>query len=639
MRIIAIHKKYLENIHISNPENYPFNNFFGNDNWRISFPLYNEEIKKIINLLESGLTRSKRKYILDIKNDVAFVENDPRPRRLGKVINNELGKKWADEWSKQKASINLNEESGNYIIIISRHPYDVVRMSDFKNISSCHSPGDTYFSCAIQEASHGGPIAYIIHYKDYLKIKDSLQDDNIFNDEDRDISEKAEPIARIRFNRYVSKKDDDEEMMIPVPKIYGIRVSGFYESILAWAKNMQPNISYENPEMKEWIRKGGDYADYNDGSIWNNFFGTDKYAGNATHESETSSLSELWEEEVETIMAEAEDLQYVIPFASVDISDGAVFIQSDAKILFRFQNVISENIPMKTIDFYGKKIIDHGEIGIPYDQNILRNVRSLVDHSIDFGNANGVEWELKNNVLECVVDIGFSTENPDDLRLSIESMRQWEKNKYQKLYYEINSKLIEAGYIEERYIEEFFKNYKFKNLDIVQDEDSGLYSINSSIFTLVIPSSLEAKTREIENNLYQYIKQLVQNLYDQNIKNFLFEIEDNQIDFSSIPDPLIRLNNVPKYDFKYDAFGRGRKTVLNDPPMYSELTMSFSIFLSNLINVDDRNFITFLKYLDNYFQEIIFNVRKKTEEEIKKYTQQQETINKSNSSWYKIIKK
>ena len=53
-------------------------------------------------------------------------------------------------------------EGAGFHIILSRAPIDVLRMSDFENIQSCHSPGSTYWQCAHDEATEGGPIAYLV---------------------------------------------------------------------------------------------------------------------------------------------------------------------------------------------------------------------------------------------------------------------------------------------------------------------------------------------------------------------------------------------------------------------------------------------------------------------------------------------
>jgi hypothetical protein len=58
------------------------------------------------------------------------------------------------------------EDPSKYSIVISRHPIDVLRMSDIGSIRSCHSEGSEYFHCAVAEAKGHGPIAYLVNSSD-----------------------------------------------------------------------------------------------------------------------------------------------------------------------------------------------------------------------------------------------------------------------------------------------------------------------------------------------------------------------------------------------------------------------------------------------------------------------------------------
>ena len=52
-----------------------------------------------------------------------------------------------------------------HTVIVSRHPIDVLRMSDIGAITSCHREGGEYFQCAQLEAKGHGPIAYVVETK------------------------------------------------------------------------------------------------------------------------------------------------------------------------------------------------------------------------------------------------------------------------------------------------------------------------------------------------------------------------------------------------------------------------------------------------------------------------------------------
>ena len=67
-----------------------------------------------------------------------------------------------------------NIDNDKYSIIITRHPIDVLRMSDFDNITSCHSPASrtsayqSYYKCAVAEAQGHGAVAYVVETEDLL---------------------------------------------------------------------------------------------------------------------------------------------------------------------------------------------------------------------------------------------------------------------------------------------------------------------------------------------------------------------------------------------------------------------------------------------------------------------------------------
>ena len=59
-----------------------------------------------------------------------------------------------------------DEDASKYSIIISRHPMDVLRMSDIGNIRSCHREGGEYFKCAVAEYRGTGLVSYRVRTKE-----------------------------------------------------------------------------------------------------------------------------------------------------------------------------------------------------------------------------------------------------------------------------------------------------------------------------------------------------------------------------------------------------------------------------------------------------------------------------------------
>ena len=167
---------------------------------------------------------------------------------------------------------------GAYKLIVSRSPIDVFRMSDFKNIQSCHSPasigdegGGSYWQCAVAEAYGEGAIAYVVADKDLAALtgvdrnadasefEAKIQDGEIFSDKFLASGERGEagsnkfsgedlinPVSRIRIRlaRWLDHGEDNPEpidLMVPEEAVYGGSGSGLREALSEWVKSVQPN--------------------------------------------------------------------------------------------------------------------------------------------------------------------------------------------------------------------------------------------------------------------------------------------------------------------------------------------------------------------------------------------------------------
>ncbi len=265
-----------------------------------------------------------------------------------------------------------NEPAGDMSVIISRHPIDVLRMSDMANISSCHSEGSGYFQCAVAEAKGHGPIAYLVATKDldrllsgddeesrqrnvdkgnapHLNIE-NFDDKEVFADNRRNI-EGIRAIQRVRLRKY---EDTDSGIFFTAPesRTYGRKVPGFLTFVRDWAAEGQKKF-FENwdsaPQFKDLIRYGGTYGDTKDGVTLNKFFERlglvadyNEYL-DAHHEGqeEEDSLWEEYEQRVEeltnyanntlehsSVYAEVEDVGGAEPYVMMSATYGVEFPDS-----------------------------------------------------------------------------------------------------------------------------------------------------------------------------------------------------------------------------------------------------------------------------------------------------------------------
>lgn len=150
-------------------------------------------------------------------------------------------KTWQTEAAKIKGMI---ENGSGYSMIISRHPIDVLRMSDYKNITSCHSPPSTpkgqwaggggYYACAVAEARSGGLIAMLVRTSDLEGV--DLQKEEVFEDQTRDL-EGLEPLSRIRLRMIMD--EDGYAIAIPEKRVYGPDIVDFSGKLKQWATTTQ----------------------------------------------------------------------------------------------------------------------------------------------------------------------------------------------------------------------------------------------------------------------------------------------------------------------------------------------------------------------------------------------------------------
>ena len=246
-----------------------------------------------------------------------FDSNDPEDKRLQKAMDNKesMEKKMTSVlpesapfyeaikeqlpgfkkfWNEKSQFYRENPQAAfavedPYITILSRHPVDVVRMSDMEDIRSCHSRTGGYFQCAVAESRGHGPIAYSIpraQFEQYFDVdlsKTKPEDvdldqggEEIFADDDRGIPG-MRPFSRVRLRKFVH--DEDGRMLaVPEKRSYtqGNKKAppGFLKSVTDWALKSQEKAYGDIDKLandvsdEKWTRYGGTYRDTSDGGIF-----------------------------------------------------------------------------------------------------------------------------------------------------------------------------------------------------------------------------------------------------------------------------------------------------------------------------------------------------------------------------------
>jgi len=179
-----------------------------------------------------------------------------------------------------------NEKPKSSVVIFSRHPIDVVRMSDFDLLSySCHAQGGAYFRCAVEEARRsamGGGVLFMVSKDKFDKaFPDGVmpQTGDLFDDSQRRTTGKlnAQATSRLRVRRVVDG-DTGVEYAVPDKKIYGNMVEAFRKETFQYFANSQKQ-KFIDPETNQPIlsdptmlmRYGGEYEDAGEYKIGANF--------------------------------------------------------------------------------------------------------------------------------------------------------------------------------------------------------------------------------------------------------------------------------------------------------------------------------------------------------------------------------
>ena len=313
-----------------------------------------------------------------------------------------------------------------YYLLFSRHPIDVLRMSDHKGISSCHrlqgaysKEEGLYSDCALADARNDGGIVYLIKGSDGRKIQENLNDKDVFRDKDRDTG-KIQPIGRIRLRRFIdltTGKDFAVPAMLQDEQMYGFITEEIYQKILDYTREHQS--IYKNPPeytyaMNNIVLVGGTYSDEDLNDLLDNFFGKEEYA-NIKHKSRHFTS---WQEKIDNIFK----TKYNIPNPKFELH--AQVVQNN-----RTGSYIHVRIVTKLAVPYQQQWNETGK----FSENLDKVLEDL-DHNNGIANlALGKDFKdgayslitkttWTNGILD--IDMSFNYHDPDKLLTLTYSLRR-----------------------------------------------------------------------------------------------------------------------------------------------------------------------------------------------------------------------
>jgi hypothetical protein len=317
----------------------------------------------------------------------------------------------------------LDQNNMFYYVVFTRHPIDVLRMSDHRGISSCHRLGGGKYSpdegiyqdCAFADAKNDGGVVYLIRGGDFKKIKDQLNDPEIFEDIDRGTG-KIRPIGRIRLRRFIdmsSKKDFAVPTTIQGDQKYGRFTPEIHEVVLNYLRRNQQ--IFKNPPTEEYAEEhivmvGGSYSDENISNLLELFFGEERVSYSGIKHS--SGHTTTWQEEIDNILPIINDAMGPYIRVTPTISRNAW----DHQIL-RIHLAVFLSVPIN-LEVHSRKDIDSAVDDIHHDYRVIRRILPLSWNNLNSYIAGSIReyggWNNQNGG-QLWTSIEFNILDPDSL--------------------------------------------------------------------------------------------------------------------------------------------------------------------------------------------------------------------------------
>ena len=263
-----------------------------NDIGSATRPMTDEEEKKQKRINDKVMHLAGSAHAMSLVSRFETRRDGPPLDRLKDVIEKieQLKRYWQLKADYIKKNPQGEVDSNTYSIVITRNPVDILRMSDYDNITSCHSPPSrdrdkSFYHCAVAEAHGEGAVAYVVKNEDLEEVfpfadgvenitLDDYEGDELFYDDQRDVGD-ITPISRgrLRLIRHYDPRDEISEhirgveIAVPEEAVKGERVPGFTKALMDWARENQSSViskimNQEGPlDLKKFTAFGGSYED------------------------------------------------------------------------------------------------------------------------------------------------------------------------------------------------------------------------------------------------------------------------------------------------------------------------------------------------------------------------------------------
>ena len=588
-----------------------FKDLFG-DKDRIVIPYHSDSANNIKELME------QLGYKVDLNQNLAYKlvktqQGDKwRPEKLGRALQKEV------QNGKIEPSIyedySKKGDSG-YSIVLSRRPIDVLRMSDFENIQSCHSEGGDYFQCARAESRGHGAIAYLVNNKDLSKV--DLNAPELFEDEQRGIKG-ITPSARLRLRKYINN-NDKYELAVPEVREYGNNRPNYtnrtflYDSVRDYVFDKQKHLfNGRRPRIKEFSRDGGTYQDSNGGRLFNEFFKDeeDSNGDNAKYigVDEAKNQADQYEEEARRIENRYRNtLEHYSVSYTVDESEGQVYLSHSAYGTFS----------------YPKDIFKDGV----FTKMGYQEEKKFTEYLRQFYNNCYIQMDVDQRVGYVNFNLLFEREqdgHPDDLSNTYSEFEDFDKE-YDDVYEQFKNFMYQNGLIEDSEYQKAVNSKPiFQHFDT--DVEKGFIRAESKDDPVFQILSDEIKNEFLASGRDRNSSESTYNGIGSNLNPvyFLETYVPSQRIFKLLNDYLTKLyvNDTQQYFAFHEHKNLATEEII-EPVIgsYSNklmLKMNFNIY-SQAGDDFALNTINYLKQVDQYIPQIMDAFRREVNKDLERY--------------------